>query len=113
VFGEATASNNAGWLRRKLAESPDQVHGQRRSPVVRARDSGAAIWNSSNPAVVMMGGDGEANCMDSEMWDHPEYEDMQQQDAAMDSSLTEQGTLQGTATSVGQTRVGGQTMVGV
>lgn len=46
VFGEQTASNNAGWLRRKLAESPDSVHGQRRSLVVRARDMGAAIWNS-------------------------------------------------------------------
>jgi hypothetical protein len=45
VFGQETASNNAAWLRRKLAEAPDSVHGQRRSPVVRARDSGAAIWN--------------------------------------------------------------------
>ncbi|KAF6254869.1 hypothetical protein COO60DRAFT_1641960 [Scenedesmus sp. NREL 46B-D3] len=45
VFGESTASNNAGWLRRKLSESPDNVHGQCRSRVVRARDSGAAIWN--------------------------------------------------------------------
>eukprot|EP00882_Tetradesmus_deserticola_P002905 GHRQ01003088.1.p2 GENE.GHRQ01003088.1~~GHRQ01003088.1.p2 ORF type:complete len:229 (+),score=47.32 GHRQ01003088.1:428-1114(+) len=45
VFGESTASNNAGWLRRKLSESPDGVHGQCRSRVVRARDSGAAIWN--------------------------------------------------------------------
>lgn len=45
VFGQETASNNAAWLRRKLAESPDSIHGQRRSPVVRARDVGAAIWN--------------------------------------------------------------------
>jgi hypothetical protein len=45
VFGENTASNNAGWLRRKLSENPDSVHGQCRSRVVRARDSGAAIWN--------------------------------------------------------------------
>lgn len=45
VFGQPTASNNASWLRRKLSETPDSVHGQRRSPVVRARDSGAAIWN--------------------------------------------------------------------
>lgn len=60
VFGEQTASNNAGWLRRKLAESPDNVHGQRRSPVVRARDMGAAIWNNDTPVVVVGGGGGGA-----------------------------------------------------
>lgn len=49
VFGQETASNNAAWLRRKLAEAPDSVHGQRRSPVVRARDQGAAIWNQDHP----------------------------------------------------------------
>lgn len=48
VFGQETASNNAAWLRRKLAEAPDSVHGQRRSPVVRARDQGAAIWNQDH-----------------------------------------------------------------
>lgn len=48
VFGQETASNNAAWLRRKLAEAPDSVHGQRRSPVVRARDQGAAIWNQGD-----------------------------------------------------------------
>jgi hypothetical protein len=48
VFGQQTASNNAAWLRRKLAESPDSVHGQRRSPVVRARDVGAAIWQDEH-----------------------------------------------------------------
>eukprot|EP00878_Enallax_costatus_P015156 GHUV01015868.1.p1 GENE.GHUV01015868.1~~GHUV01015868.1.p1 ORF type:complete len:363 (+),score=63.17 GHUV01015868.1:131-1090(+) len=58
VFGEPTASNNAGWLRRKLSESPDSVHGQRRSAIVRARDSGAAIWNSALPQV-MPGGCGD------------------------------------------------------
>lgn len=56
VFGENTASNNAGWLRRKLSESPDSVHGQCRSRVVRARDSGAAIWNK--PLIML--GEGEA-----------------------------------------------------
>lgn len=50
VFGQETASNNAAWLRRKLAESPDSVHGQRRSPIVRARDQGAAIWNQDEQA---------------------------------------------------------------
>jgi hypothetical protein len=48
VFGQETASNNAAWLRRKLSEAPDSVHGQRRSPVVRARDQGAAIWNQED-----------------------------------------------------------------
>eukprot|EP00775_Hariotina_reticulata_P002000 gene2000-2322_t len=103
VFGEATASNNAGWLRRKLAECPDQVHGQRRSPVVRARDSGAAIWNCSSPAVVLMGGDTETNpTLGSEMWGRAQYDDLQQQDAALESSLAEQDTLQGTNNSAGQ-----------
>jgi hypothetical protein len=55
VFGENTASNNAGWLRRKLSESPDSVHGQCRSRVVRARDSGAAIWN--RPLIMLGIGD--------------------------------------------------------
>jgi hypothetical protein len=57
VFGENTASNNAGWLRRKLSENPDSVHGQCRSRVVRARDSGAAIWNKP---LILLGADGEA-----------------------------------------------------
>lgn len=55
VFGEPTASNNASWLRRKLSESPDVVHGQRRSAIVRARDMGAAIWNSPIPVVTVGG----------------------------------------------------------
>lgn len=46
VFGEPTASNNAAWLRRKLAEAPDAQVGRGRSAHVRARDMGAAIWNS-------------------------------------------------------------------
>jgi hypothetical protein len=37
VFGEATASNNAAWLRRKLSESPDSTYGQGRCATVRAR----------------------------------------------------------------------------
>ncbi|WIA16329.1 hypothetical protein OEZ85_013028 [Tetradesmus obliquus] len=56
VFGESTASNNAGWLRRKLSETPDGVHGQCRSRVVRARDSGAAIWNKP---LIFGAGEGE------------------------------------------------------
>lgn len=44
VFGEQTASNNAAWLRRKLAQPPDDDMGRGRSPVVRARDQQAAIW---------------------------------------------------------------------
>lgn len=56
VFGENTASNNAGWLRRKLSETPDGVHGQCRSRVVRARDSGAAIWNKP---LIFGAGEGE------------------------------------------------------
>jgi hypothetical protein len=37
VFGEATASNNAAWLRRKLSENPDSMYGQGRCATVRAR----------------------------------------------------------------------------
>jgi hypothetical protein len=51
IFGEQTASNNAAWLRRKLSESPDGVYGQGRCVTVRARDLGAAIWNSNNHMV--------------------------------------------------------------
>lgn len=49
VFGQETASQNAAWLRKKLAEPPDAVHGQRRSAAVRARDQGAAIWSQQGP----------------------------------------------------------------
>jgi len=59
VFGHETASNNAAWLRRKLAEVPDSVHGQRRSPVVRARDQGAAIWNQDQELMPAEQGSGQ------------------------------------------------------
>ena len=38
------ASNNAAWLRRKLAQPPDN-QGRARSEVVRVRDQQAAIWS--------------------------------------------------------------------
>lgn len=47
MFGECTASNNAAWLRRKLAERPDIIYGQGRCERVRARDAGAAIWTDA------------------------------------------------------------------
>lgn len=65
VFGEPTASNNAGWLRRKLSESPDTVHGQRRSAVVRSRDSGAAIWNNPTPVVTPGAPEGACDHLDT------------------------------------------------
>lgn len=46
VFGQATASNNSVWLRKKLAE-PSQDGGARRAPQPRTRDLTAHIWTQS------------------------------------------------------------------
>lgn len=80
--------------------------------MVRARDSGAAIWNSSSPAVVLMAGDTQTDhTLGSKMWGRAEYDDFQQQDAAMESSLAEHDTLQGATSSAGQSMVSGQRCV--
>lgn len=44
VFGHHTASNNGGWLRRKLAEPAEGGRG--RAVQIRARDASAAIWTT-------------------------------------------------------------------
>lgn len=44
VFGHHTASNNGGWLRRKLAEPAEGGRG--RALQIRARDASAAIWTT-------------------------------------------------------------------
>lgn len=44
TFGHHTASNNGGWLRRKLAEPAEGGRG--RALQIRARDASAAIWTT-------------------------------------------------------------------
>lgn len=46
TFNHPTGSNNAEWLRKKLAQEPDATVGAARAAVPRARDVTAEIWTT-------------------------------------------------------------------